>query len=675
MARSLLALWTTLALAILALCVVAQFWIHQRGAMAKQRVEEILMDQLVPVSRSISDVIEAYSIELQNELEDVDLNDLDQCVELKRLYLADAVIVVDEESQLYFPVEPLRETRDKQSLIDEAMQLLREQVAIPSNFSKNPQLTNNTASQSAQSLNSNVGRQTPANDSNGEEWTQQMSANSAPSFENSSQAGQIAQRRGPAPRRSKIYYGNAPPLMGQSADSNAASQDLPDPFLPFEQAEAQTEEKQLAIQSGGSQLEQNQGENFDPQFPNGRAAGVRVEPDFGWITWYHRREMILGFWCKQVDGMRAIVALPTARWKADILAKLPDPKLGDIGEVSPLKRTGTLAGSARQLVDVEGQLIHHWGGAPREFLDDARSQPPTAEIAVQEPLEGWRLRVVATEELIRRLAGDSMVAPIWSAVVGVSLALCLGGWLVTINVNRQFRLAASRVSFVNQVSHELRTPLTNICMYADLLANDLSKSETWAGVRDNVDPKLERLGVIQSESRRLNRLIGNVLEFARVDSKKPLQTEVKVLDDLVREVLATFAPRFEELGFEVEFVLQAAKARQLAADAVEQILVNLISNAEKYAFAGKWLRVTTSLTGDDAVILIEDRGPGIPDRMTQKIFSPFERISDRLEDPAGTGIGLSIVRELARKHGGDCKLLPSQEGASFRCTLHAPETH
>lgn len=673
MARSLLALWTTLALAILALCVVAQFWIHQRGAMAKQRVEEILRDQLVPVSRSISEVLEEYSIELQNELEDVDLNNLDQCVELKRLYLADAIIVVDADSQLYFPVEPLRETRDKQSLIDEAMQLLREQIAIPSNSSNNPQLTNIGPSQSFQSLNSNsnVGRQTSINDSQGEDWARQQSANSAPIFENASQTEQIAQPPLPATRRSKIYYGNAPRSQGQSAEINAAANDLPDPFLPFEQ----TEEQQVATQTGGSQIEQRQGDNFYPPSPNGQSAGVRVEPDFGWITWYHRREMILGFWWKQADGMRAIVALPTARWKADILAKLPDPRPGDIGEGGTFKRTGALAGSAQQLVDVEGQLIHHWGGAPRKFLDDARSQPPTAEIAVQEPLEGWRLRVVATEELIRRLAGDSMVAPIWSAVVGVSLALCLGGWLVTINVNRQFRLAASRVSFVNQVSHELRTPLTNICMYADLLANDLSKSEALASDRDNADPKLERLGVIQSESRRLNRLISNVLEFARDDSRKTLQTEAKALDELVREVLATFAPRFEELGFKVELDLNAAQSRQLAADAVEQILVNLISNAEKYAFAGKWLRVTTSLTGEDAVILVEDRGPGVPDRMAQKIFSPFERISDRLEDPAGTGIGLSIVRELARKHGGDCKLIASKDGASFRCTLHAPVTH
>ena len=670
MARSLLALWTTLALAILALCVVAQFWIHQRGAMAKQRVEEILRDQLVPVSRSISEVIEQYSIELQNELEDVDLNDLDQCVELKRLYLADAVIVVDAESQLYFPVEPLRETRDKQSLIDEAMQLLREQVAIPSNSSNNPQLTNNAPSQSIQSLDSNVGRQTSVNASQGEEWARQQSANSAPIFENASQSGQVAQPQTPAPRRSKIYYGNTPAVQGQTTDSNTALHDLPDPFLPFEQ----TEEQQVELQAGGFQIEQRQDNNFYPPFSNGQVPSVRVEPDFGWITWYHRREMILGFWWKQVDGMRAIVALPTARWKADILAKLPDPNPGNIGEGGTFKRTGTLAGSAQQLVDVEGQLIHHWGGAPRKFLDNARSQPPTAEIAVQEPLEGWRLRVVATEELIRRLAGDSMVAPIWSAVAGVSLALCLGGWLVTINVNRQFRLAASRVSFVNQVSHELRTPLTNICMYADLLANDLSKYESLAGERENADPKLERLGVIQSESRRLNRLISNVLEFARVDNKKPLQTEAKVLDELVREVLATFAPRFEELGFEVVLDLQASQARQLAADAVEQILVNLISNAEKYAFSGKWLRLKTSLTGDEAVILIEDRGPGVPDRMAKKIFSPFERISDRLEDPAGTGIGLSIVRELARKHGGDCKLIASQDGASFRCTLYAPET-
>ena len=102
---------------------------------------------------------------------------------------------------------------------------------------------------------------------------------------------------------------------------------------------------------------------------------------------------------------------------------------------------------------------------------------------------------------------------------------------------------------------------------------------------------------------------------------------------------------------------------------VEQILVNLIGNAEKYATSGKYLCIETAATDSGVAFTIIDHGPGIPMRMREQIFKPFVRMTDRLEDPAGTGIGLTIARELAQRHGGDCVLLTTDVGASFRCTL------
>ncbi len=61
--------------------------------------------------------------------------------------------------------------------------------------------------------------------------------------------------------------------------------------------------------------------------------------------------------------------------------------------------------------------------------------------------------------------------------------------------------------------------------------------------------------------------------------------------------------------------------------------------------------------------------------MREQIFKPFVRMTDRLEDPAGTGIGLTIARDLARRHGGDCQLIDSSVGASFRCTFCCPQSH
>ena len=107
---------------------------------------------------------------------------------------------------------------------------------------------------------------------------------------------------------------------------------------------------------------------------------------------------------------------------------------------------------------------------------------------------------------------------------------------------------------------------------------------------------------------------------------------------------------------------------------LEQILVNLIGNAEKYASAGKRLDISSTSEGDRVAITVRDYGPGVPARMAERIFQPFVRVSDRLEDPAGTGIGLTIVRDLARRHSGDCLLQPLRPGASFCCTLQANRT-
>jgi signal transduction histidine kinase len=111
----------------------------------------------------------------------------------------------------------------------------------------------------------------------------------------------------------------------------------------------------------------------------------------------------------------------------------------------------------------------------------------------------------------------------------------------------------------------------------------------------------------------------------------------------------------------------------LDTDAVEQIVGNLVSNVEKYGAGGKHLELTSRHRGEQVEITVADRGPGLPPRERQRIFEPFYRVNDALTGGVGgTGIGLAISRDLARLHGGDLQLEPSQAGASFRLTLHCP---
>lgn len=531
MSRSLALLWTALIAAILLIATQAIFWNAQREQIAQQRVEEILQSQLLPFRRTVSDVLNGYAFSLQRALNDFDPSDLRQCVELKRLPLADEIVVIDPSKQLHFPRDS-RLTTDRQSLVDEALQLLRERTD---------------------------------------------------------------------------------PRPVSQADS------------------AQFSEK---------------------------------EP--GWITWYHRRGIVLGFWSTQGSQWRTMIVLPRARWMADVVGRLPESAPGRADGASVASSQVGLGGSLVQLLDVEGHVIYQWGGLPEHLWPELQSLPPTATVALEQPLEGWRLQTFASAELRRRLAGDSLLLPLSIAVIALTIALLLAGIVVTLNVKREMRLAASRVSFVNQVSHELRTPLTNIRMYADLLAQSLEHNSADA-------ESLERVTVIQGESQRLGRLISNVLQFARPHHRQGSRRAPVVLDALVEEVIATFRPRLEQAGFEIHLDLQTPHLVSLDVDCVEQILVNLIGNAEKYAAEGKFLQVSTRATAKHVTIDVCDRGPGIPAHQAEHIFRPFARLRDSLEDPTGTGIGLTIARRLAQEQGGNCELMPTSRGACFRCQLATTE--
>ncbi len=579
MSRSLTALWGVLLAAILVMVALAYFWNAQREQIAQQRVEEILQSQLQPFRRLVSEVLEGYSLSLQRQLSGFDPADLQACVELTRLPLADEVVVIDRAQQLHFPRNS-RLTTDRQSLVDEALQLLREQ---------------------------------------GDPRPVAQASSTTIRMPIDSEQAALPQ----ATIRAKTY-------SVQSRDQ------VPQQLLTDSEQLLQT---QSATRSAGSE-------------------------NFGWMTWYHRRGIVLGLWWEQSSDWRTMIVLPRARWMSDVVGKLPESNSTN-GSVLNNVSDATLPGGLTQLIDVEGKVIYQWGSAPSSSWEQLQAQSPTASLALDEPLEGWRLQVFASQDLRQRLSGDSLLIPLMLSVAALALALILVGAFVTFNLNRQLRLAASRVSFVNQVSHELRTPLTNIRMYADLLAQQFE---------DNPEhpEAAERIVVIQGESQRLSRLIGNVLQFARPAARGQLRRTPVVLDELVEQVLATFRPRLLRAGFRIELNLQTPEPRQLDADAIEQILVNLIGNAEKYAASGKVLQVSTQASDECVIIDVQDQGPGIAAQHIERVFAPFVRLSDGLEDPAGTGIGLTIVRQLAQEHGGTCEVIPSAHGAHFRCKLSAP---
>ena len=254
--------------------------------------------------------------------------------------------------------------------------------------------------------------------------------------------------------------------------------------------------------------------------------------------------------------------------------------------------------------------------------------------------------------------------PVYLAVGSGSVLVMSLGWLYFRESNRAMREAQERVTFVNQVSHELKTPLTNIQLYAEMAADRAEKSDDQTALR--------YLGVVGAETSRLSRLINNVLNLARKQRDKlTVQMRPAVLDEVVEKVLENWRALLDSREITLERSLHATDKIKLDADAVTQILGNLLSNVEKYAAAGKYVRVATEMDERSARLIVEDRGPGIAAGKREVVFEAFERLrSDLTEGVSGTGIGLTISRELARLHGGALEVdVNYREGARFVLAL------
>ncbi|HEV8364271.1 MAG TPA: HAMP domain-containing sensor histidine kinase [Gemmatimonadaceae bacterium] len=244
------------------------------------------------------------------------------------------------------------------------------------------------------------------------------------------------------------------------------------------------------------------------------------------------------------------------------------------------------------------------------------------------------------------------------AVAMVAIAL--------LQLKREWELARLRSAFIASVSHELRTPLAQIRMFAETLRLGRVRS----------DPERERsLRIIDQESRRLTHLVENILQFSRAERDVMLLScHTAELAPIVREALDAFAPIARSRGVIVEASLDESVRAPVDQDALRQILLNLVDNAVKYGPAGQTVRVTLGngfAGGDRVQLVVEDEGPGIPADEMEQIWAPYYRLPKDAEGSVGgSGIGLSVVRDLTERMGGrafvaNARRSDSQRGSKF----------
>ncbi len=330
------------------------------------------------------------------------------------------------------------------------------------------------------------------------------------------------------------------------------------------------------------------------------------------------------------------------------------------------------------VIDNDGRILFPTGGsAPTQYVDERVFPLVFFEPELQRFIapenhqpELWRLRTGYGNQTIPQIIA-SRARPQRAMMAMLAGIMALGVFFVVRAAAREVRLAELRSNFVSSVSHDLKTPLALIQLFAETLE---------LGRLKNTDRAQEYYRIINSEARKLTRLINNLLDFSKIEAGLRIYKREPVnLTELTRHVLESLESQFRHNQFTVTSRLGPDVPVLIDSEATVQALENLISNAMKYSPEHREIVVEVDRVDGHGVVRVTDRGVGIPVRLQRKIFNKFFRIqTDAGSGPQGTGLGLAIVDHVMRGQGGFVRV-DSEPGRGSTFTLFFPlyagETH
>ncbi len=351
----------------------------------------------------------------------------------------------------------------------------------------------------------------------------------------------------------------------------------------------------------------------------------------GWTPWFSENRLYILGWVQKIEnGPVYGIELELMTLLSRLLVSFPD-----------LFETR----AALMLMDGNGKFMHQTG-----TLEVAPEDKPVSIVNVSDLLPHWRIAVFVDEKGLGKGNGFLVVSILLLAIFIV--AILSGGYLLTRFTLQNILDAQQKTSFVSSVSHELKTPLTSIRMYAELLLSKRVKDE---------EKMQTYLSVIVNESGRLTRLINNVLDFGKLEQrKKTYRKSTFKLDQFLSQIVETHGIRIKKQGLRLDIKIKGndftIKSDQ---DALEQVILNLLDNALKYAGQGEFIKFILEKAIPDKsnpfiLLKICDDGPGIPVDQQTLIFKKFYRVDSSLTSKQpGSGLGLSIARQILRDLGGE----------------------
>jgi signal transduction histidine kinase len=313
------------------------------------------------------------------------------------------------------------------------------------------------------------------------------------------------------------------------------------------------------------------------------------------------------------------------------------------------------SGVGLRVTSAHGELVN------RRF--DAAS-PFRAALPLGQPYGDLAIDVSLSETLAPALVIGGLPrsrVPVLVALLALTVALTIAAGD---QLRRELELSRLRDDFVSSVSHELRTPLAQIRMFAETLRLGRVRS---AGEGER------SLGIIENEAKRLERLVENLLHFSRTDrGGLRIHAEPVNLTSLLQEIVAEFAPLAARADSRIALELERDAHARVDPAAFRQIALNLLDNAVKYGRRGQVITARLSTNAGTVHMEIEDQGPGIAAEDRARVWERFWRgDAVRRDGVTGTGVGLAIVRDLVKLHGGTARAEASASGGA-RMVIDVP---
>lgn len=241
----------------------------------------------------------------------------------------------------------------------------------------------------------------------------------------------------------------------------------------------------------------------------------------------------------------------------------------------------------------------------------------------------------------------------------------IGIVMIIQDITKRQKIENMQREFVANVSHELKTPLTSIKSYTETLLD---------GTIYDTETAKQFLTVVESESDRMSRLVTDLLQLSRLEYNREKWNKVEsnlvqIVRSAINKIQINAVNKNQHLNY---FDRKEEIKVYVDKDRIEQVILNIISNAIKYTHENGRIDIDIIKTNKDARIVVKDNGMGIPEKDIPRLFERFYRVDKaRSRALGGTGLGLSIAKEIIKEHEGDI-IITSQEGKGTEVQIVIP---